>query len=102
MTPAELYDDHRRRPRNLGKLANAHAVGDVGSIVAGDALRFYLQLDGERIAAAKFQVFNCQGQVAAASVVSELVVGRSLDQAAELRARDVCVHLGGLDPAELP
>ncbi len=102
MTPAELYDDHRRKPRNLGKLAGAHAVGDVGSIVAGDALRFYLGLDGERITAAKFQVFNCQGQVAAASVASELVVGRTLDEALLLGPRDVCAQLGGLSHHELP
>ncbi len=102
MTPAELYDDHRRRPRNLGKLASAHAVGDVGSIVAGDALRFYLGLEGERITAAKFQVFNCQGQVAAASVASELVIGRTIDEALALGPRDVRAHLGGLANEQLP
>ena len=42
MTPTELYDDHARKPRNVGKLLNASAVGDVGSIVVGDALRFYI------------------------------------------------------------
>jgi NifU-like protein len=102
VTPAELLDDHRRRPRNLGKLLNATVSGDVGSIVAGDALRFYLKLDGERIAEARFQVFNAGDQVAPASVLTELVAGRTIDEALALRPTDLCAQLGGLDPAELP
>lgn len=102
MTPVELLDDHRRRPRNLGKLLNATVSGDVGSIVAGDALRFYLKLDGERIAEARFQVFNAADQVAATSALTEMLPGRTLAEALALRPADLCAHLGGLDPAELP
>lgn len=102
VTPAELLDDHRRKPRNLGKLLNATVSGDVGSIVAGDALRLYLKLDGERIAEARFQVFNAGDQVAPASALTELVAGRTIDEALALRPTDICAHLGGLDPAELP
>ncbi len=102
MTPAELLDDHRRRPRAIGKLAKADLVGDVGSIVVGDALRFYLGLDGERIREARFQVFNAADQVAATSVLCELLPGRTLEQALATGPRDLCAHLGGLDPADLP
>ena len=49
MTPVELLEDHARRPRNVGKLLNATAVGDVGSIVVGDALRFYIQVAGGKL-----------------------------------------------------
>jgi len=106
MTPLELLDDHARRPRNIGKLLNASAVGDVGSIVAGDALRFYLKVEGqapdERITGVKFQVFNCQAQLGPASALTELVLGRSLGAVAELGSGDICAHLGGLDHLELP
>jgi NifU-like protein len=104
MTPSELLDDHARRPRNVGKLLNASAVGDVGSIVVGDALRFYIGLDaaGARIAQAKFQVFNCADQVAASSALTELAAGRSLDEAKALGPAELCAHLGGLDHALLP
>ncbi len=102
MTPAELLDDHHRKPRNLGKLLNATVSGDIGSIVAGDALRFYLKLEGERISQARFQVFNAADQVAAASAVTELAIGKTLDEALALRPTDVCAHLGGLDPGDLP
>ncbi len=102
MTPAETYDDHARRPRNLGKLAHASAVGDVGSILVGDALRLYLQIDSGRISATRFQVFNAQGQIAAASLVTELAVGRTLDEARALRSSDLCAHLGDLAATALP
>ena len=96
MTPAELYADHQRTPRNIGKLLNANATGDVGSIVVGDALRFYIQIADERVTAAKFQVFNAGEQVAAASALTELVAGHSLDEARALLPADLCRHLGGL------
>ncbi len=102
MSPTELLADYQAKPRNIGKLMNANATGDVGSIVVGDALRFYIQVKDERITAAKFQVFNCQDQVGPASVLTELAVGRSLDEAIQLGPVDVCAHVGGLDGTYLP
>ena len=102
MSPTELLADHQAKPRNIGKLMNANATGDVGSIVVGDALRFYIQVKDERITAAKFQVFNCQDQVGPSSALTELAVGLTLDDAAMLGPVDLCSHMGGLDPAYLP
>jgi NifU-like protein len=102
MTPIELLEDHARRPRNVGKLLNATAVGDVGSIVVGDALRFYIQVSGGKITQAKYQVFNCADQVASSSVLTEIAVGKTLEHARKLSQVDVCEHLGGLDHHLLP
>lgn len=102
MTPVELLDDHQRRPRNLGKLMGSSAIGDVGSIIAGDALRFYILIDGGKITQAKFQVFNCQHQLAASSAVSEMIIGMSLAQAYAVTHSSVQAHLGGLDVTYLP
>jgi len=102
MTPLDLLDDHQRRPRQLGKLVGASAIGDIGSIVAGDALRFYIVVDDGRITDAKFQVFNCQGQLASASVVCELAKGKTLAEAYAIDHAAICAHLGGLDPMHLP
>ena len=102
MSPAELLADHQAKPRNIGKLMNANATGDVGSIVVGDALRFYIQVKDERITAAKFQVFNCQDQVGASSALSEMVVGLTLDEAEALGPAQVVAHLAGVDPTQLP
>jgi len=102
MTPVELLDDHQRRPRNLGKLMGSSAIGDVGSIIAGDALRFYILVDGGKITQAKFQVFNCQHQLAASSAVSEMIIGLSLAEAYAVNHVSVQAHLGGLDVTYLP
>jgi NifU-like protein len=102
MSPTELYADHRAKPRNIGKLMNASATGDVGSIVVGDALRFYIQVKDERITAAKFQVFNSQEQVPSASALTEVALGLSLDDAWQLGHAQVSAHFGNLDPALLP
>lgn len=102
MTPLELLDDHTRRPRNIGKLLNATAIGDVGSIVAGDALRFYIGVVDGRISAARFQVFNSADQVGAASVVTEIAVGKTLEEANRLSSIDVRQALGALEVEHLP
>jgi bacterioferritin-associated ferredoxin/NifU-like protein involved in Fe-S cluster formation len=103
MTPAELLQDHERRPRNLGRLADAHGHGTVGSIVAGRALRVFVTLDGAgRIALMKHQVFNAADQAAAASVLSELLPGRTPAEARALGPADLAAHLGGLDWKDLP
>jgi NifU-like protein len=102
MTPLELLSDHAHRPRNIGKLPNASAIGDVGSIVAGDAMRWYIAVEQERIRAARFQVFNCSDQVAAASVVTELAMGRTVAEAQLLTAADIRTALGGLEIEHLP
>lgn len=102
MTPAELLDDHQRKPRNVGKLLNASAVGDVGSIVVGDALRFYISVSGGKITQAKFQVFNCADQVASSSALTEVVVGKTFAEAKALGPSAICTHLGGLDHTALP
>lgn len=104
MTPAELLDDHRRRPRQLGKLLNPSATGDVGSIVVGDALRLYLKIDGDpaRIVEARFQVFNATDQVAPASALCELLAGWTLADAKTAGAAAIRKHLGGLAADELP
>ena len=101
-SPLELLQEHKQQPKNLGKIVGCDAVGDVGSIVVGDALRFFLRIEGDTITEAKFQVFGAADMISAASVLSELVVGKSIAEARRLRARHICEHLGGLPRFELP
>ena len=98
----ELLQEHKQQPKNLGKIVGCDAVGDVGSIVVGDALRFFLKIADNKISEAKFQVFGAADMVAAASVLSELVVGKSIEEARRLRPRHICEALGGLSRYELP
>ena len=63
MSIAEYLAQHQREPQHLGKLVKADSVGDVGSIVVGDALRFYFSVENDTIQAAQFQVFGASGQI---------------------------------------
>jgi len=102
MTPRETLQSHRERPRNMGRMGDAHAIGNVGSIVVGRALRLFVSVVDGRIAAVRFQSFACPAQLAPTSVLSEIAVGRTIEEAEELDAPDVCEALGGLPRRDLP
>ncbi len=97
----EKVYEYFKNPKNVGEIENPDAVGEIGSIVCGDALKLTLRIDKatEKIMDAKFKTFGCASAIASSSALTEMVKGRTLDEAAKITNQDIAEFLGGL-PSE--
>jgi len=94
--------DHFRNPRNVGTLEGDDvAVGRVGNPVCGDLMEMYVRVKDDRIDDVKFQTFGCGSAVATSSMITELVMGKTLDEALEVSRADVADALDGLPPIKM-
>jgi NifU-like protein involved in Fe-S cluster formation len=92
--------DHFRRPRNVGRLDNADAVGTVDDAATENLITIYLRVEAGRVTAARFRTFGCSACIAASSILTELVQGRGLAEAAAIDAATILRELDGLPPTK--
>lgn len=94
--------DHFLHPRNVGEIKNPDGFGEVGSMACGDALRLTFKLDkNRRIKDVKFRTFGCASAIASSSALTEMVKGKTLEEAEKITNKDIAKFLGGLPEAKM-
>lgn len=98
---SEKVMDHFENPRNVGRLDDANAVGEVGNATCGDIMKIYMKIENGIIEDVKFKTFGCGAAIATSSMATELVKGKSIKEALELTNKAVMEALDGLPPAKV-
>jgi len=98
---SEKVMDHFNHPRNVGQIENADGIGKVGNPVCGDVMNLYIKVENDIITDAKFKTFGCGAAIATSSMVTELVKGKTVEEAMSLSNRAVAEALGGLPPIKM-
>jgi nitrogen fixation protein NifU and related proteins len=92
----EKVKEHFKNPRNVGEIKNANGVGTVGNPTCGDVMTIYLKIKDERIEDIKFKTYGCAAAIASTSMTTELVKGKTIEEALKITRNDVAEELGGL------
>jgi nitrogen fixation NifU-like protein len=93
--------DHFQNPRNVGEIEGADGVGEIGNPVCGDIMKLYIKVKDDRIIEAKFKTFGCGAAIATSSMITELVKGKTLEEAEKISRDTVAEALDGLPPIKL-
>lgn len=96
MLYSEKVMDHFQNPRNLGKMENADGIGEVGNAKCGDIMKMYIKVDDGIITDVKFNTFGCGSAIATSSMATEMIKGKSVEDALELSNKAVVEALDGL------
>ena len=101
MAYSEKVMDHFMNPRNVGVMPDADGVGEVGNAKCGDIMKVYLQIEDGKIVDAKFKTFGCGAAVATSSMATEMVKGKTIEEAMKLTNKAVMEALDGLPPVKV-
>jgi nitrogen fixation NifU-like protein len=98
---SEKVMDHFMNPRNVGEIPDADGVGMEGNPTCGDAMQLFIKVENDRIVDAKFRTFGCGAAIAVSSMITEMVKGKTLDEAMSMSKEAVANELGGLPPQKM-
>lgn len=101
MMYSEKVIDHFSNPRNVGEIPDADGVGEVGNAKCGDIMKIYLKIIDDVIIDVKFRTFGCGAAVATSSMATEMILGKTVDEALQLTNKAVADALGGLPPIKM-
>src|SRR5690554_2980684 len=93
--------DHFTNPRNVGEIADADGVGEVGNSRCGDIMKIWIKVEGNVITDIKFKTFGCGAAIATSSVITEMAIGKTVDEAEQITNRQVAEELHGLPPVKM-
>ena len=101
----EMYNDkvieHYSNPKNVGAIEDASGIGEVGNPVCGDIMKMYLKIENNVIVDVKLKTFGCGAAIATSSISTEMIKGKTIEEALKLSNKDVVNELGGLPPLKL-
>lgn len=98
---SDKVKDHFKNPRNVGEIEDANAVGIAGALSCGDKLKLFLKIENNVIADAKFQTFGCGSAVAASSILTEMLIGKTVEEAKKITNKQIADELDGLPPEKM-
>jgi nitrogen fixation NifU-like protein len=98
---SEKVMDHFRNPRNVGEIEDADGIGEVGNASCGDIMKIYIKVENDLIEDVKFQTFGCGSAIATSSMVTEMVMGKTLEEAENVTNKAVAEALDGLPPTKM-
>ena len=101
MNYSEKVMDHFTNPRNVGEIEDADGIGEVGNAKCGDIMKMYLKIDGDVITDVKFKTFGCGAAVATSSMATEMIKGKTINEALQLTNKAVMEALDGLPPVKV-
>lgn len=98
---SEKVMDHFMNPRNVGEIKDADGVGEVGNPTCGDLMKIYIKVEKNIITDIKFQTFGCGAAIATSSMITEMAMGKTVEEALKLTRNDVAESLDGLPPVKM-
>jgi nitrogen fixation NifU-like protein len=101
MIYSEKVMEHFAMPKNVGEIENADGIGEVGNAKCGDIMKMYLKIEGNIIADVKFKTFGCGAAIATSSIATDMIKGKSIEDALKLSNKAVVEALDGLPPAKV-